>query len=65
MDKVFENSDKRSFYVTKASNGTPVKVSYHVEAPGVANACIVQITASPSYSLEGINAIANSLSAAK
>ena len=65
VDKVFENSDKRSFYVTKASKGTPAAVSYHVEAPGGAKACVVQISATPSYSLEEIKAIALSLSAAK
>ena len=65
VDKVFENSDKRSFYVTKPSKGKPSLVSYHVEAPGGAKSCIVQITATPSYSLDEIKRIALSLSVAK
>jgi len=64
-EKVFENSDKRSFYVTKATKGTPTVVAYHVEAPGGAKSCIVQISATPSYSLQEIKAIALSLSVAK
>jgi len=64
VEKVFENSDKRSFFVTKPK-GTPALVNYHVEAPGRANACIAQVTATPSYSPEEIKAIALSLSVAK
>lgn len=63
-DKVFENSSRRSFYVTKAI-GTPATVAYHVEAPGRANGCIAQITATPAYSQDEIKKIALSLSAAK
>ncbi len=62
-DTVFENSPKRSFYVTKAPNGTTA--TYHVEAPGPANACVAQIGATSSYSQDEIKRIAFSLSAAK
>lgn len=62
---LFENSNKRSFYVTTPSKATPALVTYHVEAPGGAKACILQITATPSYSQQEIKAIALSLSAAK
>ena len=65
IDKVFENSAARSFYVTRPSKGTPALVNYHVEVPGGAKACIAQITATPSYSQQEIKAIALSLSAVK
>jgi len=65
VDKVFENSGKRSFYVTRPSKATPALVNYHVEVPGGAKACILQITATPSYSPQEIQAIALGLSAVK
>jgi len=65
IDKVFENSATRSFYVTRPTKGTPALVNYHVEVPGGAKGCILQITATPSYSQQEIKAIALSLSAAK
>lgn len=50
VDKVFENSATRVFYVGKPS-GNPALVNYHVEAPGKANSCIAEITL-PLHSLE-------------
>jgi hypothetical protein len=62
-DTVFENSPKRSFYAKKVPNATAV--SYHIEVPGSANACVAEIGATPSYSLDEIKKIALTLSAAK
>jgi hypothetical protein len=62
-DTVFENSPKRSFYAKKASDAT--SVSYHVEVPGSANACVAEISATSSYSQDEIKKIALTLSAAK
>lgn len=61
----FENSDKRSFYSTKPTKEARPVLNYHVEAPGRTKACVLQIGATPSYSLTEIKAIAASLSAAK
>jgi hypothetical protein len=63
VDKVFENSPQRVFYSTKPQ-GTPVTMSYHVEAPGRSNDCIAQISSTPSFSLDIVKKIAESLSAA-
>jgi hypothetical protein len=62
-ETVFENSAERSFYLAKSSN--PKALSYHVEAPGRTNACIAQISATPSTSRDDIKKIALTLSAVK
>jgi len=64
IDKLFENSATRSFYVTKPA-GNPPSLSYHVEVPGGANACIAQISAKPSSNLEEMKTVAATLTAAK
>lgn len=60
-ETVFENSAERSLYLQKSTGGKVV--GYHVEAPGRANACIAQITASRSYPLDSIKKIAATVSA--
>lgn len=61
VDKVFENSATRIFYVGKPG-GNPPLVSYHVEAPGKVNACIAQITLPLNTLEEDAKKIALSLS---
>jgi hypothetical protein len=61
VDKVFENSSTRIFYVDKPS-GNPPLVSYHVEAPGKVNTCIAQITLPLNAPEEDAKKIALSLS---
>jgi hypothetical protein len=61
VDKVFENSTTRIFYVGKPG-GNPPRVSYHVEAPGKVNACIVEIGLPPNTLEEDAKKIALSLS---
>lgn len=62
IDKVFENSSSRVFYVTKPG-GNPPLLNYHVEAPGKVNRCVAQITLSPHSLEEEAKKIALSLSA--
>ena len=64
IDKLFENSAKRSFYVTKPG-GSPPSFLYHVEVPGGPNACIAEISAKPSSNQEEMRRVASSLAAAK
>lgn len=64
VDKVFENSATRSFYVTKASK-TSAAIIYHIEVPGPGNDCIAEVPVSPSHSLDEIRKIALSLTAVK
>ena len=61
IDHVYENSAKRIFYVTKP-NGNPPLVSYHVEAPGKGNACVLQISLPPHTLEDDASKIALSLS---
>ena len=61
VDKVFENSATRIFYVGKPS-GNPAYVNYHVEAPGKVNSCIAQITLQPHSLEDDAKKIALSLS---
>jgi hypothetical protein len=61
VDRVFENSATRIFYVIKPV-GNPPHVSYHVEAPGKVNACIAQISLLPNTLEDDAKKIALSLS---
>jgi len=61
VDKVFENSATRIFYVGKPS-GNPPLVSYHVEIPGKVHSCIAQITLPPNTLEDDAKKIALSLS---
>jgi hypothetical protein len=61
VDRVFENSATRIFYVTKPG-GNPPLVNYHVEAPGKVHSCIAQISLPPNTSEEDAKKIALSLS---
>jgi hypothetical protein len=61
VDRVFENSATRIFYVGQPG-GNPPLVSYHVEAPGKVNDCIAQITLPPNTLEEDAKKIALSLS---
>jgi len=63
IDKLFENSANRSFYVTKP-HANSTHVSYHVEIPGGGNSCIAEISTSPTYA-EDAKKIALSLTIAK
>jgi hypothetical protein len=61
VDKVFENSTTRIFYVGKPG-GNPPLVSYHVEAPGKVNTCIAEIGLLPNTLEDDAKKIALSLS---
>ena len=61
IDKVFENSATRVFYVTKPA-GNPSGVIYHVEAPGKVNSCIAEIDLPPNTLEDDAKKIAISLS---
>jgi hypothetical protein len=64
VDKVYENTSKRSFYVTRP-NETSKLVNYHVEVPGIQNACVAQITLSTRYPEEEAKQIALTLAPVK
>jgi hypothetical protein len=61
VDKVFENSASRAFWVNRPG-GSPPLVSYHVETPGRVNSCIAEITLPVSASEDDAKKIALSLS---
>ncbi len=61
VEKVFENSSTRTFYLTKPG-GNPPLVNYHVEAPGKVNSCVAEITLPANISEEEAKKIALSLS---
>ena len=62
IDKVFENSASRIFYVTKPGSGNPSLVTYHVEVPGKGNSCIAEIYLRPNTLEDDARKIALSLS---
>ena len=61
VDRVFENSATRIYYVNKPG-GNPPLVNYHVEAPGKVHSCIAQITLPPNSLEDDAKKIALSLS---
>jgi hypothetical protein len=62
IDKLFENSATRIFYVTKPG-GNPLHVGYHVEVPGKAHSsCIAEIALPPNTLEDDAKKIALSLS---
>jgi hypothetical protein len=63
VDKVFENSAARVFYVGKPI-GNPAHVLYHIEAPGKVNSCIAEIALQPHSLEDDAKKIALSLSKA-
>lgn len=64
VEKVYENSAARSFYVTKP-NGTPPQINYHIEAPGAGNRCIAEISLPSNYSEDEAKKIGMSLAAVR
>jgi len=60
---LFENSAKRSFWVTKPV-GSPSLVTYHVETPGGGNRCIAEIYLPPQHFVDEAKQIATSLARA-
>jgi hypothetical protein len=65
VETLFENSAKRSFWVTKPSNGSPSLVTYHVETPGSGSRCVAEIYLPPQHFVEEAKKIAMSLASAQ
>ena len=65
IETLFENSAKRSFWVTKPNNGSPSLVTYHVETPGSRNRCVAEIYLPPQHFVEEAKKIAMSLAPAQ
>ena len=68
IDKVFENSADRWFYVSKpilGTNGKPNLVVYHIDVARPDGSCVAQILVIQNHSEADIKKIAESVSASK
>jgi len=61
IDKVFENSPARSFWIYKPVGNTP-HANYHVETPGKTNSCVAEISLPSNTGEDDAKKIALSLS---